>query len=396
VDPVSNPYTPNAGSRPSELAGREGELRQFEILVARLKRGTTDQSLIVKGLRGVGKTVLLNSFEDLAEAQGFLTYYHELTPDSSLLDNLVRDAESALARLKLSERAGRRVREALGGLRTIKLTGPAGFGLQVELRDASEGTITTDLTELFLELGRAARDKESGIAFFLDEVQFVEEVQYRSMISALHRSTQKQLPITVAAAGLPQIPRLSGEARSYAERLFDFPTIASLSEEDARGALAGPAAKLGVEYSAEAIAAALEWTEGYPFYIQQLGKHAWNLAEASPIGLEVVREAMPAAQAALDRSIYEVRIQRATANEQRYMRAMADLGAGPYRSGAVAKQLGKPASSLSPVRQQLLSKGLIYSTEDYGYIDFTVPRFDEYMRRSMPFRAARKASAKKR
>jgi hypothetical protein len=393
VDPVSNPYTPNAGSRPSELAGRQGELRQFGILVARLKQGTTDQSLIVKGLRGVGKTVLLNAFEDLAEAQGFLTYYHELTPDSSLLGNLVRDAESALARLKLSERAGQRAREALGGMRAIKLTGPAGFGLQVDLRDASEGTITTDLTELFLELGRAARDKGNGIAFFLDEVQFVEEVQYRSMISALHRSTQKQLPITVAAAGLPQIPRLSGEARSYAERLFDFPTIASLPEEDAREALAGPAGKLGVEYSEEAVAAALEWTEGYPFYIQQIGKHAWNLAGASPITLEVVREAMPAAQAALDRSIYEVRIQRATANEQRYMRAMADLGEGPYRSGAVAKRLGKPVSSLSPVRQQLLSKGLIYSTEDYGYIDFTVPRFDEYMRRSMPFRAARKTSA---
>ncbi len=396
MDPVSNPYTPNAGSRPSELAGRQGELRQFEILVARLKQGTTDQSLIVKGLRGVGKTVLLNAFENLAEAQGFLTYYHELTPDSSLLDNLARDAESALARLKLSERAGQRVREALGGMRSIKLIGPAGFGLQVDLRDASEGTITTDLTELFLELGKAARDKGGGIAFFLDEVQFVEEIQYRSMISALHRSTQKQLPITVAAAGLPQIPRLSGEARSYAERLFDFPTIASLPEEDAREALVGPAGKLGVDYSEEAVGAALEWTEGYPFYIQQLGKHAWNLAQASPITLEIVREAMPAAQAALDRSIYEVRIQRATANEQRYMRAMADLGKGPYRSGAVATRLGKPASSLSPVRQQLLSKGLVYSTEDYGYIDFTVPRFDEYMRRSMPFRAARKATAKKR
>jgi hypothetical protein len=395
VDPVANPYTPNAGSRPSELAGRQRELRQFSILVARLKKGTTDQSLIVKGLRGVGKTVLLNAFEDLAEAEGFLTYYHELTPDSSLLDNLARDAESALARLKLSERAGRRVREALGAMKAIKLTGPAGFGLQVELRGASEGTITTDLTELFLELGKAARDKESGIAFFLDEVQFVDEVQYRSMISALHRATQKQLPITLAAAGLPQIPRLSGEARSYAERLFDFPTIASLSEEDARDALVGPAGKLEVEYAEEAVVAALEWTEGYPFYIQQLGKHAWNLAEASPITVEVAREAMPAAQAALDRSIYEVRIQRATANERRYMRAMADLGAGPYRSGAVAKRLGKPASSLSPVRQQLLTKGLIYSTENYGYIDFTVPRFDEYMRRSMPFRV-RKASPKRR
>lgn len=396
MDAVSNPYTPNAGSRPPELAGRQRELRQFEVLIARLKRGATDQSLIVKGLRGVGKTVLLNAFEDLAEAEGFLTYYHELTPDSSLLESLARDAESALAQLKLSEKASQRARDVLGGMKAIKLTGPGGFGLEVDLRGASEGTITTDLTELFLELGKAAREKGAGVAFFLDEVQFVDEVQYRSMISALHRSIQKELPITVAAAGLPQIPRLSGEARSYAERLFDFPTIANLSEDDARDALVGPAGKLGVEYADDAVTAALEWTEGYPFYIQQLGKHAWNLADVSPITLKVVKAAMPVAQEALDRSIYEVRAQRTTANERRYMRAMAELGSGPYRSGAVATKLGKTGPALSPVRQQLLTKGLIYSTEDYGYIDFTVPRFDEYMRRSMPFRAARKSTAKKR
>lgn len=396
MDAIANPYTPNAGSRPPELAGRQRELEQFEILIGRLLRGATDQSLIIKGLRGVGKTVLLNAFEDLAEAQNFLTFYHELTPDSSLAEALARDAEAALARFKLSQKAGQRVRDVLGGTKAIKLTGPADFGLQVDLREASEGTITEDLTELFLQLGRAAQEKKRGVAFFLDEVQFVDEVQYRSMISALHRSNQKGLPIAVAAAGLPQIPRLSGEARSYAERLFDFPTIANLSDNDARDALIGPASKLGVEYEDDAVLAALAWTEGYPFYIQQLGKHAWNLADSSPISLGDVEQAMPVAQEALDRSIYEVRIQRATDNEKRYMRAMSELGDGPYRSGAVAKVLGKTVSALSPLQGQLLSKGLIYRTENYGYIDFTVPRFPAFMRRLMPFRRPRRAASKKR
>jgi hypothetical protein len=241
-----------------------------------------------------------------------------------------------------------------------------------------------------LQLGTAAKAKKKGIAFFLDELQFVDETQYRALISALHRCTQKQVPVTVAAAGLPQIPRLSGEARSYAERLFDFPTIASLPEESATRAIVGPARKLNVKYTEEAVAEALAWTAGYPFYIQQLGKHAWNLTEKSPITLEHVEAAKPAAQEALDRSIYEVRIQRATMHQQRYMRAMAELGEGPYRSGAVASKLGKSVSALSVMRQDLITKGLIYSTEQYGYVDFTVPRFAEYMRRYMPYRRPRK------
>lgn len=385
MDPVKNPYTPNAGSRPPELAGRNAALRQFEILIARLKRGTSEQSLIIKGLRGVGKTVLLNAFEDQAERDRFLTYYHELTPDSHLVEDLVRDAERALGRLSLGQRLGQRVREGLSHMKTIKLTGPEGFGLAVDLRKANEGTITADLTDLFLQLGVAAGERERGVAFFLDEIQYVDEIQYRALISALHRVTQKQLPITAAAAGLPQIPRLTGEARTYAERLFDFPTIGNLTEDDARAALVEPARQQGVAFDEAAIVQALKWTAGYPFYIQQLGKHAWNLADASPITEQDIDQAMPAAQAALDNNIYEVRIQRTTEKQRRYMRAMAELGAGPYRSGSVARKMGQTISAVSQVRQQLLNKGLIYATEDYGYVDFTVPRFDEYMKRLMPY-----------
>jgi hypothetical protein len=387
MDPVKNPYTPNAGSRPPELAGRDDQLEQFRILVARLKQGQTEQSMIAKGLRGVGKTVLLNAFEDLAESEGFLTYYHELTPETELVEELARDTERALARMKLSDRVVQRVRDGLAHLKTIRFKGPEGFGLEVDLRGANEGTLTADLTDLFLELGTTAQEKERGVVFFLDEIQFVDEGQYRAMISALHRANQKRMPISAAAAGLPQIPRLTGDARSYAERLFDFPTIANLSDAAARAALVAPAHQQKVRYTNDAVEQALSWTAGYPFYIQQLGKHAWNQASTSPITAADVQEAIPAAQAALDRSIYEVRIQRATQNERRYMRAMAELGEGPYQSGSVARKLGKTSTAMSTVRQQLLTKGLIYSTEDYGHIDFSVPRFAEYMRRLMPYKA---------
>jgi hypothetical protein len=385
LDPIRNPYTPNAGSRPPELAGRGAELEQFRVLVGRLKRGATEQSMIIRGLRGVGKTVLLNAFEDRAESEGFLSYYHELTPDSSLVGEIARDVERALAQLKLSARAMKTVREVLEHLAAIKVTGPEGLGLAVDIRKVDEGTISRDLSELFLALGAAAAAKKTGVVFLLDEVQFVSELEYRSLISALHRATQKNMPITVAAAGLPQIPRLTGEARSYAERLFTFPIIASLSDQDARAAFVEPARHQQVDYEGDALALALPWTGGYPFYIQQLGKHAWNLAESSPITKRDVEAAMPIAQAALDTSIYEVRIQRVTDRERRYMRAMAELGEGPYRSGDVAAKLGVMTSEVSAIRQRLLEKGLAYATEVYGYIDFTIPRFDEFMRRYMSY-----------
>ena len=346
--------------------------------------------MIAKGLRGVGKTVLLNAFEDMAESEGFLTYYHELTDESSLVEQLARDAERALAMLKLSETLIQKVRDGLGHLKTIRLTGPEGIGLEVDLRKASEGTVTADLTDLFLELGAAAKEKGRGVVFFLDEVQFADQVHYRALISALHRSNQKRLPVSAAAAGLPQIPRLTGDARSYAERLFDFPTIANLDQEAATDALVEPARAQGVDYAKDAVALALDWTAGYPFYIQQIGKHAWNQATSSPITGSDVEEALPAAQAALDRAIYEVRVQRATANERKYLRAMAELGDGPYRSGAVARKRGQSSTAVSQLRQRLMNKGLIYATEDYGYIDFSVPRFAEFMRRHMPYQAPRR------
>jgi AAA ATPase domain len=360
-----------------------------------LKRGSTEQSMIIRGLRGVGKTVLLNAFENQAEAEGFMTYYHELVPGSSIVADIARDVQAALNRLKLSQRALGSLRQALSHLTTIKVAVPGAVELSVDLRKADEGTISRDLSELFLQAGAIAKSKKSGIVFLLDEVQFVDVVEYRSVITALHRATQKEMPITLAAAGLPQIPRLTGDARSYAERLFSFPVIGHLSEADARAALVEPARQHEVAYAEDAVERALVWTHGYPFYIQQLGKHAWNHSTGSPIALADVEAAMPAAQTALDTSIYEVRIQRATDQERRYMRAMAELGAGPYKSGDVAAKLGRKTTDVSPVRQKLIDKGLIYATEDYGHVDFTVPLFNEYMVRHMPYRPPRQVKGKR-
>ena len=225
--------------------------------------------MIIRGLRGVGKTALLNVFEDQAEDAGFIAFYHELTPQTGLAGELARDTQVALSRLKLTAKMLARIRGALGQLQSIKLTGPEGIGLSVDLRRADEATLSSDLTQLFLQLGDAARENDRGVVFLLDEVQFAEPAQFRAVISALHRATQRSLPITLAAAGLPQIPKLTGEARSYAERLFTFPVIGNLSQQDAEAALVEPAKAHDVGFDEGAIAAALEWTAGYPFYIQQ-------------------------------------------------------------------------------------------------------------------------------
>ena len=219
MDPIKNPYTPGAGTRPAELAGRDVEIESFRIQLARLLDGRPEQSQIITGLRGVGKTVLLNTFEDLGEASGYLTSFRELTPESSLPELIARDVQRFLRDLKLSTKVSAAVRAGLSSLSAFKLTDPNGFELSIDIRKTPEQQLTEDLVEMFLQLGRAAQGKNKGIAFFLDEIQFVKEQELRALISALHRTMQKQLPITLAAAGLPQIPRLAGEARSYADRV---------------------------------------------------------------------------------------------------------------------------------------------------------------------------------
>jgi hypothetical protein len=386
MDPIINPYTPNAGSRPDELAGRDGQLSQFTTLVKRLKIGNPEQSMIVRGQRGVGKTVLLNAFEDIAEAEGFLCFYHELNNEMSLAEEVSNDLQIALLQLDLSAKALAKVKGALARLSAIQIS-YEGFAVSIDPGRADEGTLSKDLSELFVQVGKAAQSKGAGIILIFDEIQFAEITQYRAVITALHRAMQKNVPIAIAAAGLPQIPRLTGEARSYAERLFTFPEITKLGERDALDALVNPAARLNVKFDDDAIDVALEWTDGYPFYIQQLGKSAWNIAEGKTITKADVSRAVAPAVHALDNSIYEVRIQQTTDREKAYLRAMAELGAGPCRSGDIAKVLGTTTPKLSMIRQSLMDRGLIYATEDYGFVAYTVPRFDEFMIRRMELRS---------
>jgi len=385
VDPRRNPYTPGAGARPDELAGRDEQIEAFEVLLARLRDGRAEQSQIITGLRGVGKTVLLNTFEDYAEEAGFLSTFHELTPESVLPELLAKDAQRLLRDLKLTRKVGDTVRRSLSALTVFKLTDPAGFELTIDPSKLLEQQLTDDFTELLLQVGYAAREKKAAIVLFFDEIQFAKEAEFRALISALHRTVQRRLPLTATAAGLPHIPGLAGEARSYAERLFRFPRIGALGDVDAQKAVALPAEREGATYEQEAIQRVLELTQGYPFYIQEYGRHIWNRAPATPITLDDVEAAAPLAEDALDHGIYEARIQRATQKERRYLRAMAELGQGPYKAGAVAKTMGSTTTALSTIRQKLLERGLIYATEDYGHIDFTVPRFDEFMRRHSAF-----------
>lgn len=387
MDPIKNPYTPGAGTRPTALTGRDRELEDFTTLIARLREGRPEQSQIITGLRGVGKTVLLNTFEDYAENAGWLTAFRELTQETKLPELLAKDVQRLLRDLKPSVKVADTVRAALSTLSAFKLTDPSGFEFSIDTRRLQEHHLTDDFTEIFLQLGRVAKDKKVGIVIFLDEIQFIKEAEFRALISALHRAMQKQLPLTLSGAGLPQIPKLAGEARSYAERLFRFPHIGALDEPAARDALVLPVEREGVAYNEEAIAQTLELTQGYPFYIQEYGRHIWNVAPTSPITLADVKVAAPRADESLDQGIYEVRIQRAAAKERGYLRAMAELGAGPYRAGAVAKKMGSTTTALSTVRQKLLDRGLIYATQEYGHLDFTVPRFDEFMRRHTPYKA---------
>jgi hypothetical protein len=329
VDPIKNPYTPGAGTRPSELAGRDEEIENFRVLLARVRAGRSEQSQIITGLRGVGKTVLLNTFENQAEDAGYHTAFRELTQESNLPELLAIDVQRLLRELKLSAKAASVVRAGLSTLSAFTLKDPNGFELTIDVRKVSEQRLTDDFVELFLQLGSAAKAKNVGIVFFMDEIQFVKEEEFRALITALHRASQKQLPLTLAAAGLPQIPRLAGEARSYAERLFRFPRIGALEGSAARAALVVPAEREGVDYEEPAVNRALELTQGYPFYLQEFGKHIWNLAPGSPVTIQNVDDALPRAEESLDRGIYEVRIQRATAKERRYLRAMAELATDP-------------------------------------------------------------------
>lgn len=389
MDPRRNPFAPGAGTPPPELAGREDLLERNAIALDRIRAGRAARPSILYGLRGVGKTVLLSRLRDAAEADGFTIVSLEAPEHRSLPGVLVPSLRAALLRLN-------RIKQATAGV-TRALRALAGFAkLKVKYDDievaldfepepglADSGDLDADLADLMIAAGEAARERESAIVLVIDELQYVPEEQLAALISALHRANQRQVPVTMLAAGLPQLLGQMGRAKSYAERLFEFIEVGPLNAEAASSAIRVPIEREDETIDGDALDAIVEQTQGYPYFLQEWGKHSWDTAEASPITREHVMAATITALADLDASFFRVRFDRLTPAEKRYLRSMAALGPGPHRSGDIAEALGVRVSSVAPTRNSLITKGMLYSPA-HGDTAFTVPLFDAFMRRVMP------------
>lgn len=389
MDPRRNPFAPGAGSRPPELAGRESAIEGVAIALDRIRNGRHAQSAILIGLRGVGKTVLLNEMRRAAEGEGIVTVPIEAPEGQSLPAMLVPALRTALLKLDRGQAAMTLAKRGLGALarfvKAFKLSyGELAASIDLgEIGIADNGDLESDLIDLIDLVGAAAGERGTSLVLFIDELQYVPERELAALITALHRARQNDRPITMVAAGLPQLAGQMGKAKSYAERLFLFTSIGPLDTTAATAAIVHPIEAEGCSIEPEAIARILEITRGYPYFLQEWGKQCWDTAERCPITAEDVVIANPTAISALDDSFFRVRFDRMTPSEKLYLRAMADLGEGPYNSTAIAEHLGRKPSSFGPVRASLVAKGMIY-TPGYGQSAFTVPLFDAFMRRIMP------------
>lgn len=390
MDPVQNPYSPGAGTPPPELAGRDEIREQVRIALARIRIGNPAKSVLMVGLRGVGKTVLLEQMRRDAEGEGFATIKIEAPEGRSLPAILAPQLRIALLRLSRSDAARdlahRGLRALTGFAKALKVKYQdieVGFDFEAEPGLADNGDLEGDLAALFEQTGLAAKNAGTAVVIFIDELQYVEEAQFAALISALHHCSQGRIPVAVVGAGLPQLLALAGSAKSYAERLFDYPRIGPLDPEQAGLAIVKPAHARGADFERQAVAEIIRNTRGYPYFLQEWGKHSWDTALRTPITLADVTTASKEAIAALDESFFRVRFDRLTPAEKRYLRSMAALGPGPHRSGDIASAMNKNSSSLGPVRSSLITKGMIWSP-NHGDTAFTVPLFDEFMRRIMP------------
>ena len=390
MDPVRNPYTPGAGMAPPQLAGRDELLERMRIVLERMRLGRPVKSLLLVGLRGVGKTVLLDKMCDDAGASAIQTLRIEAPEGRSLPAILAPQLRRALLRLSLIEQAKELAQRALRGLAGFATTLKfkyndieVGLDFDPEPGLADNGDLELDLQALLEVSGQAASSAKTGLVLFIDELQYVEEDQLAALIMALHRTAQRRLPVVLAGAGLPQLRGRMGKAKSYAERLFDFPEVGPLPPAAARIAISDPAEAEGESIDPDALDYIISETQGYPYFLQEWGKWAWDIAESSPITMEDAETASRSAIAALDEGFFRVRFDRLTPSEKRYLRAMAELGPGPHRSGSIAEVLERGVTSLAPVRSQLIAKGMIWSPS-HGDTTFTVPLFDGFMQRIMP------------
>ena len=390
MDPRENPYAPGAGFRPPELAGRDETIERAAIALDRIRAGRAARSVILYGLRGVGKTVLLNKIRLDAEARGFETVEIEAPEDRSLPSLLVPALRATLLRLSRGEALRAGLAKAMKALKSfseaVKLTYrdvEVGLEFDAERGVADSGDLETDLSDLLDAVGSAASERHTAVVLAIDELQYIPEEQLAALIFAFHRISQRQTPVTMVAAGLPQLVGHMGRAKSYAERLFEFAEIDRLDPDAARDALCKPANRVDVRYTGTAVREILLQTLGYPYFLQEWGAHCWDIAAASPINLAVAKAATVAALAKMDAGFFRVRFDRLTPAEKRYMRGMAELGPDPHRSGDIAATLDRKVTSVAPTRNSLIAKGMVFSVT-HGDTQYTVPLFDGFMKRTMP------------
>ena len=390
MDPIRNPYAPGAGQRPPELAGRDREIRQFEVVLERVARSRPERSMVLTGLRGVGKTVMLNTFRSMALQRLWGTGKLEARPDQSIRRPVASALHMAVRELAPRHRAPDRVDDFLSVLKAFALRDPkapkgttvsAQFGIDVPAARgrADSGDLEVDLTELFTDAASVAADLGVGIALFVDEMQDVPAPDISALCAACHELSQNNGPLIVVGAGLPHLPSVLSASKSYSERLFRYVPIDRLDRESADIALLAPARREGADFELAALDALYAAADGYPYFVQAYGKVTWDVAASSPVTEHDVAVATPVAAGELAVGFFGSRYERATPAEREYMRAMAAAGDDPVPTSIVADELGRKPSSLSPARDGLIKKGLIYSSER-GLIAFTVPHFGKFLR----------------
>lgn len=389
MDSIRNPFAPGAGSPPPELVGRGDVLEEVRVLLGRVKNGRSEKSLLLNGLRGVGKTVLLNEIDRMAQDSGYKTVLIEAVEDTSLPAMLAPQLRKLLFSIDRMAGAGDKAKRALAALKSfvgsVKLSmGDVEFGLDIEplLGVGDSGDLEIDLPDLLLSVAEAAGDRSCAVAILIDEIQYFSAKELSALVMAMHRMQQKGLPLVLVGAGLPILPALAGEAKSYAERLFSFPVIGALDENDANLALQEPVKKEGVHFEKDALEFIFTQTRGYPYFIQEWGYQSWNLAESTTITKDIVEAATIVVKKRLDANFFRVRFDRLTPKEKTYLRAMADLGDEPMKTSDIADKLEAKVNSLGMVRASLMKKGMVYSPS-FGDMAFTVPLFDEFMRRTI-------------
>jgi hypothetical protein len=385
-----NPYTPDAGARPPALTGRDAEFEQLRSIIGQLAAGGTEKHVLITGLRGVGKTVLLNEFERMCEEAGWPAETKEVGRNSSVATLVGRVARRALLQMSARKRVGDRIRRAMSVLSSFELTLPGDVSFKLDVApavgQADSGDLADDLRDVLVAVGQAAAQSDTGFALILDEAQNLSRDDYEALIMALHRVKQKNLPVAFVGAGLPLMPMLGTEAKTYAERMFIYTSIGALSFDAAREALVQPAQAQTVGWEAGAVDHVFRYTEGYPYFLQEYGRCAWARGFGSTITLADVQATESLVTDYLDENFFEPRIGRLTDAARAYVSALADLGDAPQQTSAIAERLGREAKSLSPVRDELIGAAIIYAPK-HGYVDFTVPHCGSFARRRYPLGA---------